>query len=106
VTDPADPRIITIGSVIIDTQSWRVYLNDEPIQLTPLEFKVLAYLAQNAGRVVSKDELLVWVWKCSPESKGAANVDSCVKRLRRKLGEWGKAHLRGVHGVGYRLDAG
>jgi len=99
------PHILTVGALIMDTHAWHVHLNGEPINLTLLQFKVLVYLAQNAGRVVTRDELLVWVWKSSPDAKGTANVDSCVQRLRRKLGEWGKAHLSTVRGVGYRLDA-
>jgi DNA-binding response OmpR family regulator len=108
--DPApqqqkDVQLLSLGALVIDARAWQAHLNGEMVRLTRLELKVLAHLAQNAGRVVTKDELLLWVWRCSPEGKGTNNVDSCMKRLRRKLGGWGQEHLSTVRGVGYRLEA-
>lgn len=103
---PNPPHMLFAGRLAIDTLVWRVLLEGAPIEdLTPLEFKVLVYLAQNAGRVVTPDELLLWVWKCTATGSGNVNsVKCCIRRLRAKLGKWGRAHLRAIRGVGYRLD--
>jgi DNA-binding response OmpR family regulator len=59
---------------------------NRPIHLTPLEFKVIAYLARQPGRPVSLNELLSMVWLASPERGGTlAQVHNCIKRLRQKI---------------------
>lgn len=83
--DPSLHRL-SVGPLVMDIPARQAHLNGEPIHLSPLEFRALTYLARNAGRVVTKDELLAAVWQCLPEGKGTANVESCLKRLRRRLG--------------------
>jgi DNA-binding response OmpR family regulator len=69
------------------------------VALTPREFTLLEYLIRNAGRVVSKTEILDHVWDPAVETDPNA-VEVYVGYLRRKLGH---AALETVRGVGYRL---
>jgi two-component system, OmpR family, alkaline phosphatase synthesis response regulator PhoP len=76
----------------------------QPVALTPLEFKTLKYLAQNARRVVSRDELLneVWGYEHYPCTR---TVDNLILRLRQKLEKdpARPAHFQTVHGAGYKF---
>ena len=76
----------------------------EPVQLTAMEFKALQYLAQNARRVISRDELLnkVWGYQNYPSTR---TVDNYIMRLRRKLerDQSRPVHFRTVHGAGYKF---
>ena len=91
-------------SLEICFDSKTVALAGQPVSVTPLEFNLLAYLAHHAERAVSTQELIEQVWRC--EAGGTANqVKSCIKRLRKKLGEneQSPVALHTIHGWGYRL---
>ena len=55
-------RLLVVGGVQVDTESRRVRIADEEIQLTMTEFNLLALLAANAGRVLTRAQLLEKVW--------------------------------------------
>src|SRR5208282_1523441 len=77
--------------------SWK----NKPIELTATEFKLLTILAQRAGRVQSRDQLLRDVWEYD-SLIDTRTVDTHMRRLREKLGAASK-HLDTVRGVGYRF---
>ena len=81
-----------------------VTLGGRPVELTPREFDLLAYLAARAGAVVSRRELLTHVWR-QPLSCPDDTVDVHLSWLRRKLGETAAhpMYLHSVRGVGVRL---
>jgi DNA-binding response OmpR family regulator len=95
---------IALGDTIIDFQLLRATKRDVEIDLTSREFELLRYLADRAGKVVLRDELLRVVWGY-PSAPMTRCVDSLVLRLRRKLEE--NPHhprfIRTVHGDGYCL---
>ncbi len=70
------------------------------LELTPLEFKVLACLCLNAGQVISRDELIEMAWGVDYEGYDRA-VDTLVKRLRRKLDLPGLPRIETARGQGY-----
>lgn len=78
-----------------------VYVDGERVELTEKEFDVLALLARNAGRVLSRQRILADVWG-SAETRTPRVVDTQVKWIRRKLGKAGH-YLETLRGVGYRL---
>jgi len=72
------------------------------IELTPTEFKLLHYLMLNAGRVVSKSQILDRVWQY--DFDGNANVvEIYISYLRRKIDEHGPRLIHTVRGVGYSI---
>jgi len=82
---------IAIGDLRCDLRAGLVRLEDRDIHLTDLERRVLAYLVRNPGRPVSAQEMLEAVWGCTPSSGGTRDqVWSCIRRLRRKLGDDGR----------------
>lgn len=105
-TEPAtDPRIECDG-LVIDPMSREVTLNGTVLTLTRKEFDLLHYLAQHAGHVVGKDQLLADVWNM-PWGGGDRTVDVHISWLRRKLGESAaEPHfLHSVRGVGLKFVA-
>src|SRR5262249_49519321 len=75
---------LTIGEMTVDLAQHLVAVGGQEIQLTPIEYRLLAYMAQNAGRVVTQDLLLEHVW--GPEYVGESHLLQVnVNRLRRKI---------------------
>jgi two-component system phosphate regulon response regulator PhoB len=98
---PSD--IVTIGPITIDRAEHRVSVDDEPVDLTPTEYKLLMLLAERRGRVQSRAHLLETVWDAAPDIQ-TRTVDMHVQRLRTKLGAAGDL-VETVRGFGYRLKA-
>jgi two-component system, OmpR family, KDP operon response regulator KdpE len=95
---------VTVGDLTLDPRSRRVALAGQPVELSPKEFDLLAYLAARAGTVVTKRELLADVWQL-PYGGSDKTVDVHLSWLRRKLGESAAEPrlLQTVRGVGVRL---
>ena len=99
-TDPA-PRAarLELGDVMLDTEAREVTVAGDPVELTGMEFDLLAYLLDNVGIVVSRDLLLDRVWGLS-YAGGTRTVDVHVAQLRRKLGR--PDAIRTFRGAGYK----
>ena len=93
-------EIVTIGDVVLVRESLEVTVAGEPVELTAKEFKLLAFLGDHAGKVVSRETLLDRVWGMS-YAGGTRTVDVHVAQLRRKLGR--PALIRTVRGAGYKV---
>src|SRR5919108_4726065 len=91
------------GDYTLDTQRYELHHAGEPIKLRRKVFQVLAYLLAHRDRVVSKQELLEHLWP--NQFVGDETLTSCIKALRKALGEWGRTprFLRTLHGQGYRF---
>jgi two-component system phosphate regulon response regulator PhoB len=89
------------GELKIDVDSHEVFVNDEQVNLTALEFKLLRQLVDRRGRVQSRDQLLSDVWGYSSDVT-TRTVDTHIKRLREKLGDMGK-YVKTIRGVGYKF---
>ena len=97
---------LVVGALTIDALTRQVNLDGLPIDLSRKEFDLLLALAQRAGEVVTKRELLADVWR-QTYGGGDRTVDVHLSWLRRKLGETAAAprYLHSVRGVGVRLAA-
>ena len=100
-TDPAPDATarLELGDVVLDAQAREVTVAGEPVELTGKEFDLLAYLLENAGIVVSRDQLLDRVWGMT-YAGGTRTVDVHVAQLRRKLGR--PDAIRTLRGSGYK----
>jgi len=90
------------GDLSIDVDSHEVFVNEEQVVLTALEFRLLFQLVERRGRVQSRDQLLADVWGYS-SSVTTRTVDTHIKRLREKLGSMGK-YVQTIRGVGYKFS--
>ncbi|MBU4610847.1 response regulator [Achromobacter sp. GG226] len=94
----------SLGALQIDAGAYRASLDGKPLDLTPVEFRLLKALASAPGQIFSRDRLLDHLYD-DHRVVTDRTVDSHVKNLRRKLeavrdGET----IRSIYGVGYRLD--
>jgi DNA-binding response OmpR family regulator len=101
--DEPDPALV-VGRLSIDRSTRVVTVAGAPLDLTRMEFDLLAYLAAREGRVVSKRQLMAEVWQ-QPYGGADKTVDVHLSWLRRKLGETAAEprYLQTVRGVGVKL---
>ena len=98
--------VLKVGDLELDRLSHTVTRGGEKILLQPREFRLLAYLMQNAGRVVTRTMLLekVWDYHFDPQTNV---IDVHISRLRGKIDrDFGTPMLHTIRGAGYKLDAG
>jgi two-component system phosphate regulon response regulator PhoB len=85
----------------VDPDRHRVFADGQELTLRPLEFKLVATFLENPGIVLTRAKLLEEVWGITVEMN-TRTVDTHIRRLRERLGEYGNA-IETVHGFGYRL---
>ncbi len=86
----------------IDTESREITLDNKPIQATQIEFDILVFLARNAGRVLSRDQILEGVWKNEVYVVNRV-IDVHLTSLRKKL-QSASGLIQTVRGVGYKME--
>ena len=101
-----EPERLSYGPLEIDLGSREVKLEGKPVDLTPIEFDLLAYLARHPGKVFTRRELLSAVQERSYASF-PRTIDSHIKNLRHKIERDPKnpRFIVTVHGVGYKFQA-
>ena len=101
-----DDAFLRVADLVIDEDAHEVTRAGIPIDLSPTEFKLLRYLVINAGRVVSKMQILDHVWEYDWDGE-VAIVESYISYLRRKLAVEGASGelIHTKRGVGYILRA-
>lgn len=92
---------LAVRDLVLHRDSRRVQVAGTEVHLTPLEFDLLAMLAEQPGTVHSREALMTEVWGWA-DARGTRTLDSHVKSLRAKIGA---TRLRTVHGVGYALES-
>ena len=97
---------IEIEELRVDPRAVQAYVHGESAALTPTEFRLLYALALEAGRVVTRDELLQRIWG-RRESHRDRTVDVFVRKLREKIDGRAREHtfIQTRYGVGYKLEA-
>ena len=101
---PIRERIV-VGNLVIDSGARTLEVSGKPVQLAPTEFRVLEYLAANAGIVLSRDQILDFVWGTSFD--GTPNiVEVYISGIRSKLRATGADdRIVTVWGMGYKVTA-
>ncbi len=98
------PELARVGEAEVDFRTFEIHTRGETLPLTLLEAALIKLLVQNAGRVVSKAEILQKVWNLNPDTQTRA-VDNFIVRLRKYLepNPGFPKHLQTVRGAGYKL---
>ena len=104
VEGTAPREVMELGPLKIDFAAREVYLEGKPVELTPTEFDLLAYLARHPGRVFTRTELLEAIQERSYASL-PRTIDSHIKNLRHKIepDPASPQFILTVHGVGYKF---
>jgi two-component system KDP operon response regulator KdpE len=105
--EPAAHQYVRVGRLTIDPARKEVVFAARRVPLPPIQFRLLLYMALNAGRVVEQRELVREIWGyTSSESEARQLISKHVSRIRRKLG-WADDstnYLQSVPGFGYMLS--
>jgi DNA-binding response OmpR family regulator len=105
---PSDLQQVSLPGGTADLARQEICFNDgQTCELSSREIELLRYLAQNAGRAISRDELLANVWLISPKNISTRTIDMHVARLREKLRDdpHEPAVIKTVRGKGYMFAA-
>jgi two-component system, OmpR family, alkaline phosphatase synthesis response regulator PhoP len=94
---------IQVGDLKIDPATREVLFGSKRVQLTLTEFDILRCLAQKAGAVVSRDDILKVVWREDSKKTNDRTIDVHIRALRRKIPPLTK-HIISIYGVGYRYE--
>lgn len=101
----ADHDLLYAGDLIIDRNSAQVHRGNDLLALTPIEFRMLTYLAQHAGQALTRAQIVeaVWGYNADPDSEKTVNVH--IRRLRQKVevDPDAPALILTVPGIGYRF---
>lgn len=100
----AEVKVLTCGPISMDFSKYSVKFNDQPVDLSPTEFKLLEQLILNRGNVVTKEALLSEVWEIDFKSSSTV-VDTYISYLRKKLHIEGFDGIKTVRGIGFQIVA-
>jgi two-component system phosphate regulon response regulator PhoB len=90
---------LTFGPFRFDKNALKFYLENEPVDLTSTEFKLLLFLCERPGKTQDRNDLLRSVWGYS-DATFSRTLDTHMKRLRQKLGPYGTM-IETIRGIGY-----
>ncbi len=92
--------VINLPNIKINTKTRQVFLSDKEIKLTPKEYDLLIYLAENGGTVLTREQILSNVWDTDFDE--TRTVDLHIQRLRKKLGL--EDSIKTIHKIGYLFE--
>jgi DNA-binding response OmpR family regulator len=96
------PDLVEYGPLVLNLETYQATSEGRPLDLTYMEYELLKFLAQNPGKVFTREMLLSRVWGYEYYG-GARTVDVHIRRLRAKLGEEQAGLIQTVRSVGYRF---
>ncbi len=95
----SNDAVLLLGPFHLDRSHLRCYLHGELLNLTPTEFKLLAYMMQNANEIATRETLIEKIWSGGKRSR---KLDTHIMRLREKLGD-DSDKIENIYGKGYRF---
>jgi len=95
-------ELVEYGELVLNLETYQATISHRPLDLTYMEYELLKFLAQNPGKVFTREILLSRVWGYEYYG-GARTVDVHIRRLRAKLGEEHAGLIQTVRSVGYRF---
>ena len=95
-------EVLTYDGLLLNLETYQAMIEGRPLDLTYMEYALLAFLVRRPGRVFTRETLLSQVWGYEYYG-GARTVDVHVRRLRAKLGEEHAGLIQTVRSVGYRF---
>jgi len=100
--DAVRPDLVEYSGLVLNLETYQASIEGRPLDLTYMEYELLKFLAQNPGKVFTREMLLSRVWGYEYYG-GARTVDVHIRRLRAKLGEEHANLIQTVRSVGYRF---
>ena len=98
--ETGDDDVVKVDELAVNLATYQVRVDDVPVDLTYMEYSLLAFMVTHPGRAYSRETLLRRVWGFD-YCGGSRTVDVHVRRIRAKLGPQASSHIETVRGVGY-----
>lgn len=101
---PERPRAVNrvmLPEGYLDVAGRMLVFGGKQVVLTTKEFELARHLAANAGRIITREEILMRVWKMDPRMVETRSIDTTIARLREKMGKSNAAIIRTLRGQGY-----
>jgi DNA-binding response OmpR family regulator len=100
-----DSNLLLLNEVVLDRAAGQARRGEEPLNLTPTEFRLLSYLAQHRGQELSRAQIVEAVWGFSPDLESEKTVNVHIRRLREKIkiNPEQPILILTVPGIGYRM---
>ena len=98
--ETGDDDVVAVDELSVNLATYQVKVDGEPVDLTFMEYSLLAFMVTHPGRAYSRETLLRRVWGFD-YCGGSRTVDVHVRRIRAKLGPQAASHVETVRGVGY-----
>ena len=94
---------LQVGNLRLEPDSCLLYRNEERIELTSVEFRIMKLFMENPGRVFTKQQIFEAGWE-EAYMVSDNNVMVCISKLRAKLEQDGREYIRTIRGLGYRME--
>jgi DNA-binding response OmpR family regulator len=100
-----DSASVAVADLVLDHVTGQVRRGEDSLNLTPIEFRLLSYLARHRGQALSRAQIVEAVWGFAPDLESEKTVNVHIRRLREKieLNPEAPAIILTVPGIGYRL---
>lgn len=95
-------ELLRLGEVTIDTTAGKVFVSENQVNLTALEYRLLLIFASNKSKLLTRNQILENIWDYGENYVEDNTLTVYVKRLREKLGD--AIRIETVRGIGYRVD--
>ena len=101
----AETAVVIINDLILEQATGQVRRGNEPINLTPTEFRLLSYLARHRGQALTRSQIVEAVWGFAPDVESEKTINVHIRRLREKieLKPDQPTLILTVPGIGYRM---
>lgn len=101
----AETPVIVINDLVLEQATGQVRRGDESINLTPIEFRLLTYLARHRGQALSRGQIVEAIWGYAPDLESEKTVNVHIRRLREKIEIKPEepSLILTVPGIGYRM---
>lgn len=93
---------IQSGNIVVDLDASRVYINQNEVIFTALEYKILSLLFMNKGKTISREKILEKIWDLAGNFVNDNTLTVYIKRIREKMGK--DDVIKTIKGIGYRID--
>lgn len=104
VTRKITDTTIVVGDITIDCENYLVKKGEKTLELSKKEYDLLAYLAKNAGKIYSREELMSAVWGYENFYGDLRTIDVTIARLRQKIEDGGDGVIQTKRGMGYFIQ--
>ena len=99
-------NMIDFRGIVMNNSTYECFLNEEKLNLTPIEFSILWYLLKNRGKVIKTEDLFMEVWKEKYFEKDNNTIMVHIRHLREKMKDTKKPkYIKTIWGVGYKFEA-